>query len=128
MRELTLLTLFAKISDVKIPQVLFQTSSFRTLFYLISDRSFAGTVLKSFILYCEHFGRLTFVSLEILDSYIFRHFFHATPQEFENGFTLKTHEKFSFHTTRSVCIFARGNLGDNHMIIVTTTLSKSSIF
>ena len=62
---------------------------------------------------------------------------HTTPEGFENGFTLKTHQMFFFHTApkevkrnnrRSFQICVYGNLSQgNHMIIVTL-ISKSSVF
>jgi len=64
---------------------------------------------------------------------------HTKPEEFENGvFTLKTHQIFSLHTTpeefennnhRSfwICVGGKLVLG-NHVIIVTSSFSKGSVF
>ena len=60
---------------------------------------------------------------------------HITPEKFETGdFTLETHQTFSVHTTPEkirqslwICVWGKPTHG-NHVIIVTSSFSKSSVF
>jgi len=63
---------------------------------------------------------------------------HTTSEEFKNGtFTLKTNQMFSIHTTPKKyenatitghCVGGKLGQGNPHMIIVVSTVSKSSVF